>query len=432
MTGPYLRKTCRVQGKAVSTEVAFLANDLHCGMNNLRSLFLLDPSVTYLNFGAFGACAKPVFDDYQRWQRELESEPTQFITVNGPRYLQESREALAGFVHCDAGDLVYVTNPSYGVNIIAKSLKLEPGDEVLTTDLEYGACDKAWNYYCKKRNARYVRQHISLPVVSQEKLISDFFAGVTPRTRMIFISHITSTTALRLPVEEICRIAKQKGLLTFVDGAHAPGQIFLDLSTLQADIYTGACHKWMMTPKSCSFLYVKKELQPLFDPLLISWGYDSATPSDSQFLDYHQGQGTRDFSAFLTVPASIRFMKQHHWDDVSTNCRRLVMDNAIRFCTLFHSRPMAPLSGSFLTQMFSIPMRSSGPQELQRLLFDRYRIEVPVVQQNGETYIRFSINGFNSQDDLDRLHAALQEIMKDTGLLEPFDLVKRELQPGIK
>ena len=144
-----------------------------------------------------------------------------------PVNLRKSREALAAYVHCDTDDIVYVTNPSYAVNIVAKSFKLNPGDEVLSTNIEYGACDRTWNYYCEKAGAKYVRQHIELPLVSKEKFIEDFFKGLSSKTKAIFISHITSTTALKFPVKEICAIAKEKGLFTMVDGAHAPGHIHL-------------------------------------------------------------------------------------------------------------------------------------------------------------------------------------------------------------
>lgn len=383
-----------------------------------RSQFLLNPAITYLNFGSFGACPEPIFEDYQKWQRELEYEPVQFMGVNGLRYLKQSREALSGYIHCDPDDVVYVTNPSYGINIIAKSLRLAPGDEILTTDLEYGACDRTWNYYCHKNGAKYIRQQITLPIVSKEKMIEDFFKGISTRTRAIFISHITSATALILPVHEICAIAKQKGLFTIVDGAHAPGHIPIDLSTLQADVYTGACHKWMLTPKGCSFLYVKRGLQSLFDPLLISWGYNSVTPSDSRYIDYHQGQGTRDFSAFLTVPKAISFLQENDWETVAAACRELVGQNALRFCRLLGTEPISPIDSDFLGQMFSVPVLTSEPEKLQRHLFEAYKIEVPVMRQDARIFIRYSVNAFNSQHDLDRLYSALEEIRATTSYLK--------------
>jgi isopenicillin-N epimerase len=384
---------------------------------HLKSQFLLRPDVTFLNFGSFGACPKPIFNDYQKWQLELEQEPVQFITVNGLKYLKQSREALGNYLGCKEDDIVYVTNPSYAVNIIAKSLKLNKGDEILGTNLEYGACDKTWNYYCKKSGAKFIRQPITLPITSKEKFIEDFFKGLTNKTKAIFISHITSSTALIFPVKEICEIAKQKGLLTFVDGAHAPGHIALNLSELKADIYTGACHKWMLAPKGCSFLYVKKEFQNFFDPLVISWGYDSAYPSDSQFLDYHQMQGTRDFSAFLTVPKAIEFLKENDWEKVSANCRELVQKNALRFCELMGSAPLCPISDEYLGQLFSIPIKTNEPEKLQRHLFEVYKIEIPVMRHENHVFIRYSINAFNTQKDLDTLYAALKDIITKTDLI---------------
>lgn len=379
-------------------------------MNSFRSQFLLRPDIHYLNFGSFGATPSPIFDSYQRWQRLLESEPVQFIAFDGVGYLAESRRALANYLNVsDADDLVYVTNPSYAVNTVAASLQLAPGDEVLATDIEYGACDRAWDFHCERQGLIYRRQHISLPVTDQESFLQDLFAGVNKHTKVLFISHITSATALRLPVEAACARAKEMGLITFVDGAHAPGHIPLDLTNLAADFYTGACHKWMMAPKGCSFLYARKEKQPMLKPLVVSWGYKAANPSHSMFLDHHQMNGTRDFSAFLTVPDCIEYMKENNWDNVSAHCRLLVRENASRFHELLDSRPISPLTEEWLGQMVSIPIKTDQPETLQRRLFKEYNIEVPIMRQGSDIYIRYSINAFNTQEDLDALYAALSE-----------------------
>lgn len=375
----------------------------------MKNYFLLNKNITYLNFASFGACPKVVFEDYQKWQLELESEPAQFITNNGLKYLQQSRESLAKYINCNADDLVYVTNPSYAVNIIAKGLNFKADDEILTTNLEYGACDKAWEYHCQKVNAKYVKQTISLPITTKEKLITDFFSGLTPKTKAIFISHITSATALILPVKDICKIAKEKGLITIVDGAHVPGHIDLNLTDLDVDFYTGACHKWMMTAKGSSFLYIKKEFQPM-DPLVVSWGYNSVAPSHSLFLDYHQTQGTRDFSAFLTIPKAIQFMNEHNWVEKSNACKAMVISNAPRFFELLQSHPLCPLTNEFLGQMISIPIKSANPEKLQKHLFEQYQIEIPVMRLNESVFLRYSINAFNTQEDLDKLYTALKEI----------------------
>jgi isopenicillin-N epimerase len=387
-------------------------------MNHLKSQFLLRDDITFLNFGSFGACPKPVFERYQQYQLELEQDPVQFITNTGLQYLKTSREALSKYINCHVDDVVYIVNPSYAVNIIAKSFKLQKDDEVLTTDLEYGACDRTWNYYCKKVGAKYVRQPITLPIQSKEDLVTEFFKGLTSKTKLIFISHLTSSTGLRLPVEEICAIAKQKGILTFVDGAHAPGQLPLDIKALDVDIYTGACHKWMMTPKGSSFLYVKKEYQSLFDPLVVSWGYESATPSHSQFLDYHQTQGTRDFSAFLCIPAAIEFMQQNNWIEVSKNCKEMVQQNALRFCKLLNAKPIAPITDDFIWQLYSTPIKTTKPAQLHDHLYEKYNIQIPVMPHGDKVYLRYSINGFNTQEDLDVLYNAVSDILKVGGWVE--------------
>lgn len=383
----------------------------------MKDQFLLNPDITYLNFASFGACAKPVFEEYQRYQLELETEPVQFVAFNSTHYLKAARKALGAYIHCHEDDVVFTPNPSYAINIITKSLKLNPGDEILSTNLEYGAMDKTWSHYCKQTGAKYIRQPISLPLVSKEQFIAEFWKGLSPRTKVIFLGQITSATALILPVKEICDMAKAKGLLTIVDGAHVPGHIPLDLRDLKADIYTGACHKWMMTPKGCSFLYVNRENQAWVDPLVVNWGYESAAPSSSQFQDYHELQGTRDISAFLTVPKALEFMQANQWEQKAAACRKLVLDHAPRFLDLLKTEALAPLNEEFIGQMISIPIRTPQPEALQKLLFTDYRIEAPIMRHGEGTYLRYSIQVFNTQEDLDILYKALENILKTSDLI---------------
>jgi isopenicillin-N epimerase len=383
----------------------------------IKSLFLLNPDIVFLNFGSFGACPRPIFEDYQTWQRKLESEPVQFIINKGLEYLKASRESLANYVNCLADEIVFVVNPTYAINTIAKSLDLKEGDEILTTNLEYGATDRTWDFVCSETGAKYIQQPITLPLVSKEIFLHEFFDGVTEKTKLIFISQITSATGLILPVEEVCRIAKEKGILTFVDGAHVPGHIPLDLQKLDVDFYTGACHKWMMTPKGSSFLMAKKSVQSLLKPLVVSWGYKSISPSDSLFLDHHQMSGTRDFSAFLTIPKAIQFMEENNWEQVANSCNELVLANAQRFCDLLGAQPLAPLTKEFFCQLFSIPINTTNPEKLKHMLYDVYKIEIPIAEQNGNYFLRYSIQAFNSQEDLDSLYFALKEIINNTDLI---------------
>lgn len=379
-------------------------------MTNLKELFLLSKEVIHLNHGSFGACPKPIFENYQHWQLELERNPVNFFVHEGNRILEASKQALGEFIGADPDDLVYTMNPSYAMNIIAKSLKLNPGDEILTTNQEYGAMDRMWKYYCDKAGAKYVQQEISLPITSKETFIEEFWKGYTDKTKVVFISQITSMTATIFPVQEICDKAKELGLLTIVDGAHVPGHIPLNLRELKADIYTGACHKWLLTPKGSSFLYCVKSIQNDFDPLLISWGYDAEVPGKSKFLDYHQLQGTRDYSAFLTIPAALEFRKKYDWESVSHNCRQMILDNYQELCNIFDSEPVCPINRSFLGQMCSIPLPTNDPLKVKNLLFNKYKIEIPVFKLHDQVYTRLSTQAYVSQQDVDHLKNVLLEI----------------------
>ncbi len=384
----------------------------------MKSEFLLDNNITFLNHGSFGACPKPIFEAYQNFQRELETEPVDFITRKSAAYLKTAKNSLASYIGCDAEDFFFTPNPTFAINTVMRSLQLQPGDEILTTNHEYGAMDRTWHFYCKKTGAKYIRQEISMPVVSKEQIIEQFWKGYTANTKVVFLNQMSSATALIFPVKEICDKAQQLGLVTIVDGAHVPGHIDLDLSALNPDFYTGTLHKWMLAPKGSSFLYVKKEFQDDLDPLVVSWGYESLFPGESRFLDYHEMQGTRDISAFLCTPAVIDFLESNNWKDKSAACKKMVRDNYQRFCDLLGTQPICPLTEEFLGQMASIPIKTSQPLELKALLYTQYKIQIPVMPLNDGYYLRYSINAYNSQQDLDLLYEALQDIIKTTSLIQ--------------
>lgn len=384
----------------------------------MKSHFHLNPEITFLNHGSFGACPKPIFEEYQRFQLELEHEPVYFIQKKSAGYLKIARESLAKFVGCEAQDLFFTPNPTFAVNTIMRSLKLQAGDEILTTNHEYGAMDRTWHFYCKKSGAKYIRQEISLPIISKEQILYEFWKGVTSKTKVIFLNQISSSTALIFPVKEICDKARELGLITIIDGAHVPGHIDLDITELNPDFYTGTLHKWMLAPKGSSFLYVKKDYQNNIEPLVVSWGYESDFPGESQFLDYHEYQGTRDISAFLCTPKVIEFLEENNWKEKAKVCRKLVLDNYQDFCDLLNTKPLCPITEEFLGQMASIPIRTSKPLELKEMLFEKYKIQIPVMPLNGTIYLRYSINAYNSQDDLNVLHQALTDIIQTTDLIE--------------
>ena len=384
----------------------------------MKEQFLLDNNITFLNHGSFGACSKPIFEEYQRFQLELETEPVNFIQKKLPVYLKEAKKPLAKFIGCDIEDFFFTPNPTFAINTVMRSLNLQAGDEILTTNHEYGAMDRTWNFYCKKSGAKYVRQDISLPIVSKEQIIEEFWKGYNSNTKVIFLNQISSSTALIFPVKEICVKAQELGLITIIDGAHVPGHIDLNIQDLNPDFYTGTLHKWMLAPKGSSFLYVKKEFQADIDPLVVSWGYESLMPSDSQFLDYHEYQGTQDVSQYLCTPKVISFLEENNWKEKSKACRKLVLDNYQRFCDLVGTKPICPISEEFLGQMASILIRTEKPMELKELLYSKYKIQIPIMPLNGNVYIRYSINVYNSQDDLEVLYQAITDIIETTDLIK--------------
>lgn len=384
----------------------------------MKQHFLLDESITFLNHGSFGACPKPIFEEYQRLQLELENEPVQFIQKKTTGYLKTAKERLSKYIGCQAEDFFFTPNPTMAINTIMRSLNLQPNDEILSTNQEYGAMDRTWNFFCRKTGAKYIRQDISLPVTSKEQILEEFWKGYTSNTKVVFINEISSATALIFPVKEICEKAQELGLITIVDGAHVPGHINLNITEINPDFYTGTLHKWMLAPKGSSFLYVKKEFQNDIDPLVVSWGYDNEFITETQFLDYHEYQGTRDVSAFLCTPKVIDFLEENNWKEKAAISKNLVQKNYQRFCDLLNTKPLCPISEEFLGQMASIPVKTEEPLKLKELLFDKYKVEIPVMPLNGNWYIRYSMNAYNSQEDLDRLYQCLQ------GIIETTDLIK--------
>ncbi len=391
----------------------------------MRELFLLDPSVVFLNHGSFGACPRPVFEAYQAWQLELERQPVELLGRRSAALLAASRSRLSELLGADVNDLVYLTNTTTGVNVVARSLVLEPDDEVLTTDHEYGACDNVWELVCQRAGARYVRQPVPLPVECDEALVEAVWRGVTPATKVLYFSHITSSTALILPAAQLCRRAREAGLLSVVDGAHVPGHIPLDLSVLGADVYIGNCHKWLCAPKGSAFMWVRPEWHERLDASVISWGYSTAVTGHTGFDGYlgttllerrHQWQGTRDIAAFLSVPAAIDFQGEHGWDRVRPRCHAMAVEIGERVAALTGLAAIAPERA--FGQMVAIPLPPCDAESLKAALYDRFRVEVPITAHAGQALLRVSVQGYNDQRDADALVSAIATLLGERG--SPF------------
>lgn len=392
----------------------------------LKSLFLLDPAVTFLNHGSFGACPAPVFEAYGSWQRRLENQPVLLLNREHHGLLREARYALGKYLNADGDDLAFVPNATHGVNIVARSLNLQPGDEILTSNHEYGACVYTWEYLCQRSGARFVQQPIDLPTQSSEEIYTQFWGSINERTRVIYLSHITSPTALRLPVEQICKAARERGILTVIDGAHAPGQIPLDLSAIDADFYTGNCHKWMLSPKGAGFLYARRSVQHLVQPLTVSWGRHS-TPEESmgsQFQNDLTWTGTYDPSAYLSVPAAIRFLEEYNWAQVTRDCHTLLREYLPRLHEVTGMPAAYPDDSDLYSQMAVVILPpGTDIKVMKSRLYDEFRVEVPLIDWNGMQLMRVSVQGYNDAGDLERLVEALQHILRT-----PPGVIKAHLQ----
>ena len=379
----------------------------------LRGEFLLDPDVVFLNHGSFGACPRPVFERYQAWQRELERQPVEFIGRRLPGLLAEARGGLGRFVHADPDDVAYVNNVTTALNIVARALPLSPGDEILTTDHEYGALDRTWTFVAEHRGSRIVTQQLPVPIESPEQIVDAVWAGVTPRTRVLFMSHITSPTAVTLPVEALVARAKAAGIWTVVDGAHAPGQVDVDLTDLDVDFYGGNLHKWTNSPKGAGFLYVRRELQHLIEPLVVSWGWRPSEPGPSVFVDEIQRQATHDPSAYLSVPAAIAFQAERDWPRVRQECHELARLARRGMAELTGIEPLLADDPRLFSQMASMPLPACDLPALKRRLYDEYHIEIPTTHWGDVPCLRISVQGYNTRADVERMLAAVARLLPE-------------------
>ena len=385
---------------------------------NLARQFLIREDVVFLNHGSFGACPRPVFAKYQEWQLELEGQPVEFLGRRLTDLLREPRIALAAELGTTQDNIVGLTNATTGLNIVAQSLDLKPGDQILTTDHEYSALEKTWAYVCRNTGAEIVVVKVPLPLLTEAQFTDTIIAGMTDRTKVLFLSHITSPTALLLPIERAIAEARKRGIWSVIDGAHTPGHIPLALDELGADFYAGNCHKWMMSPKGSAFLYARPEVQGMLDPLVIShgWTADSKQPGakgafgNSPFIDEIEIQGTRDPAPWLTVTAAIDYRRDNDWTSVQAHCQALAQDTARRLGEL---TGLAPISAPEFCapQMVAMPIPECDVDQLKLDLYDKYSIEIPVFKWQDTCICRLSVQGYNSKTQMDLLIEALSDLL---------------------
>jgi isopenicillin-N epimerase len=324
-------------------------------------LWLLDPSVAFLNHGSFGACPRAILDHQSALRLRLEREPVDFLVRELPGLLAGAREALAGFVSAEPEDLAFVPNATAGVNAVVRSLAFEPGDEILTTDHAYAACRKTLDYVAARTGARVTVARVPFPLAGEDDVISPVLAAITPRTRLALLDHVTSPTALVFPVERLVGEFAARGVDTLVDGAHALGMVPLDLSRLGAAYYTANAHKWICAPKGAAFLHVRRDRQRGLHPAVISHGY-APEAVESRFRSEFDWTGTFDPTAWLCIPECLRFLGgllPGGWPALMERNRSLALRARSAICQALGAAPPCP--ERMVGAMASVPLPALAP-----------------------------------------------------------------------
>ncbi len=381
--------------------------------------WILDPDLVFLNHGSFGACPRPVLEEQHRWRIRMERQPVRFFVRDLEGLLDSARSELAAFLHAPAEDLAWVPNATGGVNAVLRSLRLAPGDELLTTDHEYNACRNALEFVADAAGARVVVVPIPFPVAGPDHVLDAILARAGDRTRLALIDHVTSQTGLVLPVEQIVPALANRGIDTLVDGAHAPGMLDLRLDEIGAAYYTGNCHKWLCSPKGAGFLYVRPDRQRDIRPVAISHGANSPRQDRSRFLQEFDWVGTDDPSPMLCVPSAIRFMGNlmpGGWPALRAHNRALTLEGRR---VLAEALGIAlPCPDAMIGSLATLPLPDGGLEPpksamyadpLQDDLLRRWRIEVPVIPWPCMPHrlIRISAQAYNSPGQYRLLAEAL-------------------------
>jgi len=392
-------------------------------MPHLKSLWQLDPAITFLNHGSFGACPRVVLEKQLELRRRLELEPVRFMVRELEGLLDSARSSLADFVGSAADDIAFVSNATYGINSVLRSLSLSPGDELMTTNQEYTASRNTLEYVAGLAGAKTVVVDVPFPIRESEEVVERLLAAVTKRTRLLLVDHVTSPTGLVLPLEDIVGEFATRGIDTLVDGAHAPGMLPLDLKSLGAAYYTGNLHKWVCAPKGSAFLHVRADLQRTVRPAAISHGATSTREDRSRFLTEFDWTGTFDPTAWLSVPAALDFFASlpGGWQAVMKANHELALRGRDALCRILESDPPAPddMIGSMAAVILPDGKATQAPSlygdPLQDELLDRFGIEVPVVPWPGAPHrlLRISAQLYNESAEYDTLCEALAELLRD-------------------
>jgi isopenicillin-N epimerase len=379
----------------------------------LRSHWTLDPQVSFLNHGSFGACPAAVLETQARLRARLEAQPVDFMLRQLEPLLDQALADLGSFLGAQPEDLAFVTNATSGVNAVLRSLTFGPGDEILTTDHTYSGCSNALEYVAGRSGARVVVAAVPFPLRGPEDLLRPVLAAVGPRTRLALLDHVTSPTGLVFPIADLVAALQARGVDTLVDGAHAPGMVPLDLGGLGAAYYSGNCHKWLCAPKSVGFLHVRRDRQAGIVPGTVSHGLTASRSDRSRFRLLFDWPGTTDPTPALSVPAVLSFLPglvPGGWPAVMARNHQLALEARDLLCQALEVAPPAP--DQMLGSMACVPLppRLGPPEALAERLWKEHRIEVPAFAWPDQTrgWLRISAQLYNHRDEYQRLAELLR------------------------
>jgi isopenicillin-N epimerase len=368
--------------------------------NDVRGLWGLDYSRLHVNHGSYGAAPLEVLAEQTRWRERMEAGTTYFMADDVLPAIRSAAGELAGFVGARAEDVVFVDNATGGINAVLGALELEPGDELLVHSHTYGAVLKTAAYVARRRGASIVIAELPFPAPTDDSIVEAFRAALSSRTRAVIFDHITSASALVFPVARLVALCREAGVLSIVDGAHAPGQVPLDLDALGADIYTGNCHKWLLAPKGAAFLHATPAQQQWLHPTIISHGYGAG------FLAEFDWTGTRDWSAALSVPAAIAFHRRLGGELLMEANRRLAWEAATMLARRWGTDIPADHAMFAAMVLVGAPFGGDASPERVEALRGRLRArgaDAPITEVGGRLFVRISAQAYNRMDDYERL-----------------------------
>ncbi|TVQ32689.1 MAG: aminotransferase class V-fold PLP-dependent enzyme [Phycisphaeraceae bacterium] len=390
----------------------------------LAAHWTIDPAVSYLNHGSFGATPKHVIEFQQTMRDRMERQGVRFFVRDLEGLLDSARAELGAFLGADADDLAFISNATTGVNAVLRSLDFGPGDELLTTNQEYNACANALRYIAERSGATPVVAEIPFPIASPDQVVEAVLSMVTDRTRIALLDHVTSQTGLVFPIERLVRELEARGVDTLVDGAHSPGMVEVDIDRLGAAYYTGNLHKWVCAPKGAAFLHVRRDRQERIRPAIISHGANSPRTDRSRFRVEFDWMGTDDPTAWLAAPEAIRFMGSllpGGWDEVRRRNRELCLASRRVLCERLGVAIPAP--EEMIGSIASIPLvdGADAPQPsalfldpMQDVLLEEFGIEVPVIPWPAppKRLLRISAQLYNEASEYERLATAVERALE--------------------